>query len=149
MANTGHQTPRGWGWVRRSVAVLVAGLRGQHVPHSQEHAGEELPASVPLRLRPAGQVILLPLEEPESSALTAPILEREGITVRTGVAAASVAATADAITVTLADGSTVSGERLLVATGRRADLKGLGVAAAGIDDEDSLCALGRVAGRPC
>ena len=77
---------------------------------------------------------LLPLEEPESSALIAPILEREGITVRTGVAAASVAATADAITITLADGSTVSGERLLVATGRRADLKGLGVAAAGIDD---------------
>ena len=40
---------------------------------------------------------------------------------------------AGGVRVTLGDGSTVSGERLLVATGRHVDLESLGVAAAGID----------------
>ena len=51
-----------------------------------------------------------------------------------GVAATEVAADpAGGVRVTLGDGSSVSGERLLVATGRRVDLESLGVAAAGID----------------
>ena len=39
------------------------------------------------------------------------------------------------VAVTLSDGTTVEGERLLVATGRRLDLRGLGVDAAGLDPD--------------
>jgi len=76
---------------------------------------------------------LLPLEEPESGALLAKVLRREGVGVRTGVAAASVAHDGSAFTVTLADGGTLTAERLLVATGRRADLAAVGAGAVGID----------------
>src|SRR5205814_6640096 len=77
---------------------------------------------------------VLALEEPEASGLITPLLERDGITVRTGVAAAGVAGVGGGVAVTLADGSTVSGERLLVATGRRCDLRKIDAARAGIDE---------------
>jgi pyruvate/2-oxoglutarate dehydrogenase complex dihydrolipoamide dehydrogenase (E3) component len=75
---------------------------------------------------------LLALEEPESSELAREIFEREGITVRTGVRAESVAYD-NGFTVRLGDGSTVTGEKLLVATGRRVDVAGLGLDQVGID----------------
>lgn len=77
---------------------------------------------------------LIQLEEPESSQLAADVLQREGITIRTGVAAESVTHDTASITVHLADGTSLTADRLLVATGRRADLKALGVANAGLDD---------------
>jgi pyruvate/2-oxoglutarate dehydrogenase complex dihydrolipoamide dehydrogenase (E3) component len=77
---------------------------------------------------------LIPLEEPESSQLAADVLQRDGITIRTGVAAESVSHDTASTTVHLADGTSLTAERLLVATGRRADLKALGVANAGLDD---------------
>jgi pyruvate/2-oxoglutarate dehydrogenase complex dihydrolipoamide dehydrogenase (E3) component len=61
---------------------------------------------------------------------------REGITVRTGRPAAGVAYSPGAgFTVTLAGGEELTGEALLVATGRRADLAGVGVAAIGLDEK--------------
>jgi pyruvate/2-oxoglutarate dehydrogenase complex dihydrolipoamide dehydrogenase (E3) component len=77
---------------------------------------------------------LIPLEEPESSQLVAEVLQREGVTIRSGVAAASVSHDSASTTLHLADGTSLTAERLLVATGRRADLKALGVANAGLDD---------------
>jgi pyruvate/2-oxoglutarate dehydrogenase complex dihydrolipoamide dehydrogenase (E3) component len=82
-----------------------------------------------------GAARLLPLEEPEAGDLLAGVFEREGITVRTGRAAAAVAwSAASGFTVTLDGGEDLAGDALLVATGRRADLAGLGTGAVGIDE---------------
>jgi len=77
---------------------------------------------------------LLPLEEPESGALIADVFGREGISVHAGSPAERVSHDGDAFTVSLRGGPEVTGERLLVATGRRADLGSLGAAAVGIDE---------------
>ncbi|HEX3793337.1 MAG TPA: NAD(P)/FAD-dependent oxidoreductase [Acidimicrobiales bacterium] len=72
-------------------------------------------------------------EEPEVSELITGILEREGLTVHTGVPIERVTSDAAGCTVVLTDGTSVTAEKLLVATGRRSDLEGLGVAALGLD----------------
>jgi pyruvate/2-oxoglutarate dehydrogenase complex dihydrolipoamide dehydrogenase (E3) component len=76
---------------------------------------------------------ILAMEEPESSELAKFALERDGVTFRTGVRAKAVSYGDDAFTVTLEDGSAVSGEKLLVATGRRVDIKELGLDQVGLD----------------
>jgi pyruvate/2-oxoglutarate dehydrogenase complex dihydrolipoamide dehydrogenase (E3) component len=75
---------------------------------------------------------LLPGEEPEASAVVASALEADGVAVRTGVAVAGVARHDASIVATLADGTELEAERLLVATGRRVDTTGLDVDAAGL-----------------
>ena len=103
---------------------------------------------------------LLPLEEPEAGALVTDALREDGITVRTGVSASSVVHDGGGFAVTLADGARVDGERLLVATGRRADLRALGLAAGGLDESarwvevddhmragDGIWAVGDVTGK--
>jgi pyruvate/2-oxoglutarate dehydrogenase complex dihydrolipoamide dehydrogenase (E3) component len=75
-------------------------------------------------------------EEPEVSELLTTILRREGIEVQTGARIERVESSdGGGCTVTLADGSSVSAERVLVATGRRSDLAGLGVGALGLDED--------------
>lgn len=81
-----------------------------------------------------GQDRLLAAEEPEASEVVRSVFESEGIAVHFGARAESVEAAAGTITVTLGDGTRMSAERLLVATGRYVDLKGLGLAAAGLDE---------------
>lgn len=78
----------------------------------------------------------LPQEEPESGELLAGVLAGEGLTLRLGVGIAKVGHDASGFTVELADGSSVRGEKLLVATGRRPTL-----------DADSWQALG-LSGKP-
>ncbi len=74
-------------------------------------------------------------EEPEVSDTITRILRREGIDVHVGVEVVSTSsAPATGCTIRLGDGSSLSAERVLVATGRRSDLPGLGVAAMGLDD---------------
>lgn len=80
----------------------------------------------------AGQ--LVPLEEPEAGALLAGVFEAEGIGVRTGQAAARAAHDGKLFAVSLADGTELTAEALLVATGRRSDLAAVGAGAAGIDE---------------
>ena len=75
---------------------------------------------------------LLAMEEPESSAVAATALEADGVRIRTGVRASHVAHDAE-FTVSLSDGSTVTGEKLLVATGRAARLGDLGLDLIGLD----------------
>jgi len=77
---------------------------------------------------------LLPMEEPESGSLLGDVFRREGLDVRTGVSATRVRHDGAQFSLELADGSTVSGERLLVATGRQVDLASLGVGAVGLDE---------------
>jgi pyruvate/2-oxoglutarate dehydrogenase complex dihydrolipoamide dehydrogenase (E3) component len=75
---------------------------------------------------------MLPLDEPESGELVAEVFEREGIRVRTGTRATKV--THDgAFTVDLGD-EALTATNLLVATGRRTDLKTLGVGTIGLDE---------------
>ncbi len=77
---------------------------------------------------------LLPIEEPEAGALVGEVLEGEGIDVHTGTLARFADQDDAGVIVGLEDGSLVRAERLLVATGRRADLAALGVASVGVDE---------------
>ncbi|MER7547339.1 NAD(P)/FAD-dependent oxidoreductase [Spirillospora sp. NPDC127506] len=76
---------------------------------------------------------LLMNEEPESSALIQKVFEREGIGVRTGVNVTGVRHDGGEFTMRLGDES-LSADRLLVATGRRPNLKGLGLDRVGLDE---------------
>ncbi|MGP3984885.1 dihydrolipoyl dehydrogenase family protein [Streptomyces sp. KR80] len=78
---------------------------------------------------------LLPAEEPETGALLGEVLGAEGITVRTGARAAGVRHAGNAFLVALDGGEEVTAEQLLVATGRRADLTGLGLETVGLDPD--------------
>jgi pyruvate/2-oxoglutarate dehydrogenase complex dihydrolipoamide dehydrogenase (E3) component len=103
---------------------------------------------------------LLSTEEPGASDLLAQVLRDEGLGVRLVAEVRSVGHSGDAFTVELADGPPVRAHRLLVATGRRTDLKALGVEAVGCDagarflepDErmriaDGVYAMGDVTGK--
>lgn len=103
--------------------------------------------------------LLMP-EEPEAGAVVADVLTREGLTVLTGVGAERVERGGEGVLVTLADGQTITGERLLVAAGRRPNLADLGLESVGLDpsarqldvDEhmrvaDGLYAVGDITGR--
>jgi pyruvate/2-oxoglutarate dehydrogenase complex dihydrolipoamide dehydrogenase (E3) component len=76
---------------------------------------------------------LLSMEEPESSEQAAAALARDGVKALTGVRAKQVAYASGTFSVTLSDGSTLTGEKLLVATGRAARLGDLGLDAIGLD----------------
>jgi pyruvate/2-oxoglutarate dehydrogenase complex dihydrolipoamide dehydrogenase (E3) component len=77
---------------------------------------------------------LLAAEEPESSELITSVLTDEGMTVHTGAKITAVRHDQDGFAVSLDAAPDVRAERLLVATGRRPDLVGLGVAAIGLDE---------------
>jgi len=77
---------------------------------------------------------LLPAEEAESGQLLSEALEADGIRVRAGAQVNSVRAEGSGVVVTLGNGEELAAERLLVATGRRADLAGLGVGSVGLDE---------------
>jgi len=102
---------------------------------------------------------LLPLEEPEAGSLLAEVLAADGVTVHTGLGASTVGHDGARFTVAL-NGCALSAERLLVATGRRADLAGLGLDVLGVDTSaasvstddamqvtDGLWAVGDITGR--
>ncbi|MFC5723414.1 dihydrolipoyl dehydrogenase family protein [Streptomyces gamaensis] len=76
---------------------------------------------------------LVPAEEPEAAELLAGILRKEGMELRTGARAAEVRHDGGEFTLVLADGTRLTGERLLVATGRRPDLGELGLETVGLD----------------
>lgn len=80
---------------------------------------------------------LLPMEEPEASEVVARAFAEDGIKVRTGVQAVSAERRGTSLLLRLSDGSQVSGQNLLVATGRKADLGALGLATVGIDERPS------------
>ncbi|HEY2076270.1 MAG TPA: NAD(P)/FAD-dependent oxidoreductase [Streptosporangiaceae bacterium] len=77
---------------------------------------------------------LLAAEEPEAGSLIGEVLRRDGIRVRAGARPVRTQYDGSGFTVHLDGTESVTSERLLVATGRFADLKGLGVSAAGIDE---------------
>jgi len=113
--------------VPRSLIVLGGGAVGAELAQSFARFGARVTV-VEARER------LLAMDEPEAGDLLAGVFTREGIAVRTGALAERVSHDGDGFAVELAGGETITGSRLLVATGRRADLAALGVAAYGIDE---------------
>lgn len=75
---------------------------------------------------------LLAAEEPEASEVIETAFAAEGIAVRTGAQVVRVEADGRGVAVLLNGGERISADRLLVATGRTANLEGLGLATAGI-----------------
>jgi len=109
-----------------SLIVLGSGAVGAELAQAFARFGAQVSV---VEARPT----LLPAEEPEAGELLEAVFTREGIAVRTGARAERVSHDGRAFRLSLADGMALTAERLLVATGRRAGLHGLGVAAAGVD----------------
>lgn len=76
---------------------------------------------------------LIAMEEPESSRTVAEAVAQDGVRALTGVRAQHVKHSEAGFAVELSDGSTVTGDRLLVATGRAARLGDLGLETIGLD----------------
>ncbi len=106
-----------------------------------------------------GEGRLLPRNEPEAGEVLAEVFEAEGIAVHTGQFASSVSFEDETFTVSMPDGTEITGEKLLVAAGRRTFLKELGVGNLGLDENmryfevdgtqkvtDGLWAVGDIAG---
>jgi dihydrolipoamide dehydrogenase len=81
---------------------------------------------------------LLAREEPLASEEVQAALEQEGVELRTDVRAEGVHRDGSQTVVSLADGSEVSGDRLLVAIGRKPLTKGLGLESVGLKGGDYL-----------
>jgi pyruvate/2-oxoglutarate dehydrogenase complex dihydrolipoamide dehydrogenase (E3) component len=76
---------------------------------------------------------VLATEEPEASAVLGEVLKRDGIELRLNARAQSVQPHRDGVAVNLDGGRTISAEQLLVATGRKANLRDIGLETVGLD----------------
>lgn len=103
----------------RSLVVIGGGAIGCELAQALARFGVEV------AVVEAGERIL-GAEEPEASAAVRSALARDGITVREGVGVTGVAHEGS-FAVDLADGTSLAGEGLLVAAGRRANLGDLGL----------------------
>jgi len=84
-----------------------------------------------------GEAHVLPNEEVEACQLLHEIFGADSIDVRAEQAAVACAADGDGVVVTLGSGATVSAARMLVATGRRADLEAIATSTIGVDENKS------------
>ena len=75
---------------------------------------------------------LLPNEEPFIGTVMEEILKDDRVDVRVGVSALKAEPTDKGVTLTLSDGTVLSGERLLVATGRKPNVFGIGLELLGL-----------------
>lgn len=150
-------------WTNRD-AVAVQEVPGSLVVLGGGPVGCEL-AQVFSRFGAAVTVVqhadrLVPADEPEAGDLLAAAFAAEGITVRTGLSAARVSYETGQFQVKLDNGEVITADRLLVAAGRRTDMKALGIGAVGLDDSargvtvdermraaDGLWAIGDITGR--
>jgi pyruvate/2-oxoglutarate dehydrogenase complex dihydrolipoamide dehydrogenase (E3) component len=81
---------------------------------------------------------VLAMEEPEASAVLGAVLQRDGIELWLNSRAQSVEHRGDAIAVNVDGGRQVTGKALLVATGRRANLRDIGLETVGLDPSARL-----------
>lgn len=139
--------------IPRSLIVLGGGAVG--VELAQVFAGFGSEVSVV-----ESMATLVPLEEPEAGDELARVLREERLDVRTGATVVSIAAGASGVRLELEGGEGIGAERLLVATGRRPNFDGLGLASVGLDEQartiavderlragDRLWAIGDVTGK--
>jgi dihydrolipoamide dehydrogenase len=80
-----------------------------------------------------GERRLLPREEEFACEQVTEALAEQGVDIRTGEKATAVRRTDAEVFVTLADGSEVSGDELLVAVGRSPQVEGVGLESVGLD----------------
>jgi pyruvate/2-oxoglutarate dehydrogenase complex dihydrolipoamide dehydrogenase (E3) component len=139
--------------VPRSLVVLGGGAVGAELAQVFARFGAQVTVVEALPR-------LLPVEEPEAGELLKAVFTQDGIAVRAATRAERVSHDGRGFTVNLADGDTLTGQRLLVATGRRTDLATLGTGAYGLDETapaistdermraaDGLWAIGDVTGK--
>jgi pyruvate/2-oxoglutarate dehydrogenase complex dihydrolipoamide dehydrogenase (E3) component len=124
-------------WTNRD-AVAVQEVPGSLVVLGGGPVGCEL-AQVFSRFGAAVTVVqhaerLVPADEPEAGDVLAEVFAAEGITVRTGLSAARVSYESGQFQVKLDNGEVVTADRMLVAAGRRTNMKALGVSAVGLDE---------------
>ena len=136
----------------RSLIVLGGGAIGLELSQAFSRFGSAVTVV-------EGADRLVPVEEPEASAVIAAVLKAEGLTLHTGQRAVAVSRSGGRTTVELDNGDTVEGDQLLVAVGRRPNLRGTGLASVGLDESahavtvddrmraaDGLWAIGDVTG---
>jgi len=116
--------------VPESLIVLGGGTIGAELAQVFDRFGA---AVTVIEARPR----LLSFEEPEASELIEQVFRASGITVRTEASAERISYDGRRFTVHLGDEAHTA-ERLLVSTGRRADLAVLGIAAVGLDPAASF-----------
>ena len=88
-------------------------------------------------------LITLGREDPEITAVALARLRAEGVDIRDGAKVAKVSGVAGAIRVTLVGGEVLEGTHLLIATGRQANVEGLGLDSAGVDFDRRGVTVGR------
>jgi pyruvate/2-oxoglutarate dehydrogenase complex dihydrolipoamide dehydrogenase (E3) component len=109
-----------------SLVVLGAGAVGMEFAQAFSRFGTQVTL-----VEAADRV--LPVEEPEASAVVEQALLEDGVAVRTGAKVTRAFQQDASVGLELGDGTTVVADRLLVATGRRTELADLGVDVLGIE----------------
>ena len=111
--------------VPASLIVLGAGAIGAEIAQVMRRFGAEVTVVEALDR-------VLPNEEPEASEVVRSAWEHEGIAVHTGVRAVAARREGELAVVELEDGTVLRAERLLVATGRSINVRGIGLQHYGI-----------------
>ena len=123
------------------LIILGGGVVGAEMAQAWRSLGSEVTV-VEMQDR------LLPIEEPAAGEYVAKAFAQKGIDVRTGQGVTKVSRDGGTVTATLADGSTVEGTEIVVAVGRSANTRDIGLEAVGltpgryIDVDDHLVADG-------
>ena len=118
--------------VPRRFLVLGGGPIGVELAQAFRRLGSEEVTVV------EGGQRLLAREEPFVGEELAAAFDAEGIVVRTGVSATAATRDERGVRLTLSDGSTVEGDQLLVAVGRRANTGDVGLETVGLDPADRI-----------
>ncbi|MGH2809682.1 MAG: dihydrolipoyl dehydrogenase family protein [Actinomycetota bacterium] len=133
LAEAGYWTNREATSARRqpdSLVILGAGPMGVETAQFYARFGTKVTLI-------DGHDRILPRDHPRNSCAVEHQLRKEGVDIRLNVRAAGVAAGPVGRTVALSDGSTASGEELVIAVGRKASLAGLGAGEAGVRLNDA------------
>ncbi len=125
----------------RRLLVLGGGVVGVEMAQAWSSLGSEVTVIEALDR-------LLAREEPFAGEQVRDALEQRGVRVHTGTRAVGVAGDADGLTVQLDDETRVSGDRLLVAIGRKPLTEGLGLETVDLQSggyvevDDHMCVVG-------
>ena len=112
----------------RHLLVLGAGAVGLELAQAFARLGSEVDVF-------DAAAVFLPREDPDIAGVARGILESDGVRLHLGALGARVEHAAGVITLTVRDASgerQFSGDQLLVATGRRANVEGMGLEAIGV-----------------
>jgi len=112
--------------IPESLIVLGGGSIGVELAQAWARFGTRV------TILEAFERILSP-EEPEAADVVRAVLRREGLVIREHVKTVKVAAGGKGVDLTLEDGTTVTGGKLLVAAGRRSNLADIALDSLGLD----------------